>query len=361
MRKFSRLLAATVILLCFCKGNKNPVSFGYGRSDFAIYFLADENLKMKDVYNKDMSELKLAPRPWLDADDIRFYDWSSHCIYLKKDKYSFIPGYQKGEQSLFPDEWANRPLVAVADGHKCYPAYFNSLLLSDYHFPAIVDLAYNSAYPADILYIQWDWLYKDNPQDHETAKSALSRLGLFHGGISVTFDTTDVNTIRVLNNSDISTISYKFTLTNNDIDDLYVPDPDKMGSGLFHHFTNGVVFKNIATYKTYMASQRTVDPIPSPDYWSPDWYTKMPSGTSLQRTVILKGYPHFSEGEYMFQFRYGGQIRGMEKEVREATDGRYWLGPTRSNILIFNYAEGKSNVKAASNFTKALTLTNQGD
>jgi len=27
----------------------------------------------------------------------------------------------------------------------------------------------------------------------------------------------------------------------------------------------------------------------------------------------------------------------MEKEVRELADGRYWLGPTRSNILVWSF------------------------
>jgi hypothetical protein len=77
--------------------------------------------------------------------------------------------------------------------------------------------------------------------------------------------------------------------------------------------------------------------IPSIDHWSPDWFIKLESGHSIQRTVILRGYSYFPTGEYIFEFRYDGKIFGMEKEVRELADGRYWLGPTRSNILVWSF------------------------
>jgi len=73
------------------------------------------------------------------------------------------------------------------------------------------------------------------------------------------------------------------------------------------------------------------------NYWSPDWYTRLKSGESMQRTVVLKGYPHFPPGEYMFQFRYNGPSRNMEKENRELADGRYWIGPARSDVLVWRY------------------------
>ena len=53
--------------------------------------------------------------------------------------------------------------------------------------------------------------------------------------------------------------------------------------------------------------------------------------------MIVKGYPYLPTGEYIFQFKYNGPIIGMEKKVREIENGRYWLGPTRSNILVWNF------------------------
>jgi len=91
---------------------------------------------------------------------------------------------------------------------------------------------------------------------------------------------------------------------------------------------------------------------------SPDWFTKLKNGHSIQRTVILKGYPYFPTGEYIFQFKYSGQIRGMEKEVRELADGRYWLGPTRSNILVMVW-EAEEDSSSRKNVTKKYYLKNK--
>jgi len=336
------------MLLFSCERNKNPI-YSYGENDlsFAIYFLLDDDLKMKDVYNKDLNELILAPTPWLCAKDIRFYDWSSHCIYLKKDKTHLIPGWQKGKKfNLFPSEWADKPFVVTANGQKCYLGYFFRIELSmmEWIAPMIGDVGFNNIYPSDVIWIDWRWLYHDYPQNNPIVKNSLINAGLYHGGISVTFDPSDVNTLRMVENADTSTISYKFTITNNDVDNLYIIDPDKTGSDLFHWFTNGLTFQDINTKKIGEPRWRKYVSPPSLDYWSPDWFTKLKSGHSIQRTVILKGYPYFPTGEYIFQFKYNGQALAMEKEVRELTDGRYWLGPTRANVLVWNFKESEDSL-----------------
>ena len=343
---FALILLASVV---GCSVNKNPL-YPYGENDFAfaIYFLLDDDLKMKDVYDKDLKQLKLSPIPWLCDEDIRFYDWSSHCIYLKKDKTHFFPNWENNKFNEFPPEWADKPFVVVENGNRCYTGYFESVFSHYWIAPSIWDFM-NSRYPRDVLFIDWTWLYHDYPQNNPNVKNALMNAGLYHGGISVTFDTTDA--ILDIENADTSTVTYKFTITNNDEDDLYVIDPDKTGSDLFHWFTNGLTFQNIETNKIYEPRWRKYVEPPSRDYWSPDWFTKLKSGHSIQRTVVLKGYPYFPTGEYIFQFMYDGQISGMEKEVRELADGRYWLGPTRSNILVMVW-EAKDDSLSKRNVTR---------
>lgn len=320
----------------FCEWN-NPFSSsernGYA---FAIYFLRDETLKMENVYEKDIDQLKLSSEPWLCDKDIRFYDWSSHCIYLKEDKTHFFPNWENDTFSEFPAEWADKPFVVVANGKRCYMGFFLSALSHYWIAPEIFD-GINNGYPKDIIFIDWTWLYHDYPQNNPDVKSALINAGLYHGGIGITFDTTDTTTLRMVENADTSTISYKFTITNNDKDDLYIIDPDKTGSDLFHWFTNGLTFQNIETNEIYRAQWRKHAQPSSLDYWSSDWFTKLESGQSIQRTVLLKGYPYFPSGEYQFEFKYDSQRRGMEKENREIETGRYWIGPTRSNVLVWNF------------------------
>jgi len=337
--KLNRLLLIILLLILYtCDRKKNPL-YQYDENDFAfaIYFLQDENLKMKDVNSEDVNELKLSPKPWLCDKDIRFYDWSSHCIYLKKDKTHFFPNWENNKFNEFPPEWADKPFVVVANGKRCYLGHFEHSALSHLWLAPTITDGYNSGYPSDVLFVDWIWLYHDYPQNNPNVKSALMKAGLYHGGISVTFDTTDTNTLRMVENADTSTISYKFTITNNDENNLYVLDPDKTGSGLFHRFTNGPVFKNLESGKLYESRWKKTVKLPSLEYWSPDWFIKLESGHSIQRTVILRGYSYFPTGEYIFEFRYDGKIFGMEKEVRELADGRYWLGPTRSNILVWSF------------------------
>jgi len=338
------LIGLVWISIFIVRCSRNPFSNSNSDHHFGIYFLADTTLKMKDVIeneiNMNLEGIELQSEPWISEKDINFYDWSSHCIYLKKDKAHLIPGWsEENRYNVFPDEWADRPFMVKANGKKCYLGYFSRVELSKNMWiaPMLGDVGLNSMYPQDVIFIDWIWLYYDYPQNNSEVKNALLDAGLYHGGISITFDTTDTNTLRMIENADTSTISYKFTITNQDKDNLYIIDPDKTGSDLFHWFTNGLTFQNIETKKIYEPRWRKHVSPASYDYWSPDWFTKIKSGHSIQRTVILKGYPHFPTGEYLFEFRYNGQIRGMEKEVREIEDGRYWLGPTRSNILVWNF------------------------
>lgn len=324
-----------ILILLFLFG---CVNFEDDAPSFAIYFLKDSTLTMKDREDKNIDELKLSNNAWLTQNDIEFYDWSSHCIYLKKDKTFLFPNWENNNFNEFPPEWEDKPFVVVANGQRKYMGYFESMTLSSYPWIApIISDGCNSGYPSDILFIDWAWFYHDSPLNNLDIKNALKSAELYHGGISVTFDTTNSNTMNMINNDDTSTISYQFTITNNDEDDLYVFDPNKMGSDLFHYFTNGPVFQNIENKLLYNSRYKEYITLPSYDYWSKEWFIKLESGYSINRTVTLKGYLYFPDGEYLFQFIFPGIIFGMEKDIRKLTDGRYWVGPTRSNVLVWNF------------------------
>jgi len=69
--------------------------------------------------------------------------------------------------------------------------------------------------------------------------------------------------ILILENSDISTIQYTFRLTNTDSEDLYVFDPDKTGSSVFHYYTNGIDFWDESTGMYLFSSQYKVRKMPN--------------------------------------------------------------------------------------------------
>lgn len=328
-----------LIFLISCEYISSPDNKSV-KSQFGIYFLKDEELKISDICDIPINELQQKNNPWISEKDIDFYDWSSHCIYLNKTKSNFIKGWEEGNiYNTFPKKFADKPFIVKADNKTCYSGYFSQADLSNeyYTYPVIEDLGINSIYPDNVLIIEWIYLFHESPLNNDDVKNILIDSDIFHGGIKINFDQDDTNTIKIIENSDTSTISYKFTITNNDIDDLYIIDPDKTGSDLFHYFTNGPVFQNIETNELYEARRRKRINLPSLDYWSQSWYSKIESGKTIERTVVLKGYPKFKSGEYLFEFKYNGQNIGIDKHKDSLSDGRFWLGPTRSNVITIQY------------------------
>ncbi|MBP7460780.1 MAG: hypothetical protein KBA26_05790 [Candidatus Delongbacteria bacterium] len=357
-----RTLLLILIILSAC--NKIPFLSHDDDDDahrFAIYFLKDDTLKIKHVINQDINDLELASSPWISDQDIRYYDWSSHCIYLKKDKTSIIPGWKNKLTKAFPEEWSYKPFVVVANGTKCYMGYFEraiSIFEKWWHTPYCSDMM-NIIYPVDVLFIEWPFLYRDNPQDNPLAKKALIEAGLYHGGIEVYFDTLDYETMMMVENACTTTISYKITITNQDQDALYILDPDKCGSDNFHYYNNGPTFYDLSTEKTARAEWRNY-PSLGLDYWNPDWYTRIIPGESIKRRIELKGYPKFPCGEFLFEYRYNGND-DIEKEIREISDGRFWIGPTRSNILVWTYCDSTDNVLTEVNDRDKIELKKTAD
>lgn len=104
---------------------------------------------------------------------------------------------------------------------------------------------------------------------------------------------------------------------------MYVLDPDKMGINLFHYFCIGLSFQNS---NEYISSDYSEVEKPEPyDLLKPEWFTKIKSGTLIDRTVFLKGYPHIPSGKYNCSFYFFTPIN-IDKQDRETSDGRYWLG-----------------------------------
>ncbi len=79
---------------------------------FAIYLPEDMNTDYIKQGKYELSNLQLRDEPWLSIDDIDFYDFSTHYIYLK----------QRGK--ALPS-WTS-PFVVVANGERCYLGQFHS-------------------------------------------------------------------------------------------------------------------------------------------------------------------------------------------------------------------------------------------
>ncbi len=315
-----------LLLLTSCK-KENPI-IPVNNEGFAIYFLKDSTLKIKDIPNKDINSLELEETPWISDRDIEFYDFSSHCIYLKMDKSYFFPDYK----SIFelPFSWIEKPYVVVAGKKIRYVGYIQSALYTKipWPFPDISDIEIRY-YPSDILHLDWDFAFTIDKRNNEYVKKSLKDLNLLHEGLTVTIDSLWID------NSDTTSIRYQITIKNNEKDNLYVLDSDKMGTGLFHYFTNGPMLYNANNNTFYESIYKTIVK-PNPyNYYDINWFTKINAGKSLTRNIALRGYSRLPKGEYHCELTFNNPVN-INKKDRLLFDGRYWIGPTKSETIGFN-------------------------
>lgn len=322
----------TIGLLCIAGCSEdNPVIPSVKKENiFAIYFLKDTTLTIKNIMNSNshpfmtnLGELKLADKPWITQDDIAFYEWSSQNIYLKKDKSYFFAG-QLQLNYRFPKSWTDRPWIVVANGIPCYAGYFlTEQSINLYPFPEINAL-HVGLYPTDILTSTWYWWFTGQDiRFNESVKEALIQCGLYHGGIDVSIDTTNLP-IKVFSDT---TVEYTLKFQNNDKDNIYIFDPDKVDQGIFLYYSGGPNFLNVETGESYSTKNWKGKETGSLfEEFHSEWYTVLKSGESTKRTFRLKSSPSIIlPGTYLVQCRYGAPMYGMEKNIRQTSQGRYYI------------------------------------
>ncbi|MFC1543577.1 hypothetical protein ACFL4K_03450 [Candidatus Neomarinimicrobiota bacterium] len=291
-------------------------------SDFALYFLTDDTLRAYEAMQQEITELALEPEPWLSEEDIRFYDFSSHCIYLKTDKGDYFESYDEGRFDLLMD----KPFVVVAGGTRYYVGSLHSGALSSSPpgpYMSELDVWF---YPRDVMHISEAWGEEEDIRSMDQIREALTVLHLYHGGLDLSLDA-----VSVIENADTATVQYTFTITNDDYDDLLILDPDRMGSARFHYFTNGVNFRQGSAYY-YSRYKDVIKPEPF-DSWESEWFTEIKAGESLQRTVQLRGYPRLPAGSYNCYLRFSNPTE-IEREDRYSSGARYWLGGITSDEIV---------------------------
>jgi hypothetical protein len=289
-----------------------------GTSDFAIYFLEDLSIRTIQVVDQDPSEIELETYPWLSSKDIDFYDFSSHCIYLKADKNNFFENLKEYYQ--FPPSWVGKPFVVIAGGERCYIGSFHSVMLSTAPVVPYMNELDIGGYPEDVMHISRAWGNSPDLRNDERVRNSLIKTNLYHAGLHL-----ELNSVVILENADTSTVQYTFTITNDDQDNLYTIDPDLMGSERFHYFTNGVVLWNKTTQNLASEYKTTI----SSDPLQLECFTKIESNQSIQRMVTLKGYPEIPKGNYTCDFEFAGPP--IQRDQRILTDGRIWMGEISSN------------------------------
>ena len=312
------VVCSVVLFVLGCAKESNPVASKGQHGLFEIYFLKDSMMTAYAASKLNINQLVLNDNPWLTDNGIEFYDFSCHCIYLKEDKSRYFEGYDKSSEVR---PWSRgNAFVVVANAERCYVGSLHSAVLSSAPWGPYMDELSVWHYPADVMHISKAWNDTNDVRNDNRIQQTLISLGLYRGGISVR-----LQSVNVVENSDTSTVEYVFTLRNADRDNLLVPDPIKMGTELFHYFTNGVVFQSDGAMFQSLYKKTSSPPVK----WDAAWFTELPANASTQRTVRLKGYPRVTPGTYSCSFTFAGPIE-IAKENRSLAEGRIWLGEVES-------------------------------
>ena len=331
-RKSCRVLFILIVLFLFgCHKIDNNINTSC--HNFAIYLLKDPNIKINDILsyelvNQDsqaLAKIELQQNAWLSDNDIQMYDFSCHLLYLKRSKYTFLP---MPVQLDVPSSWYDRPFMVVANGLRRYLGCFKGMFAESFWPVPVIDCSYNFLYPEDLLVISWEWFNHNETDNRNDAfvKDALNRAGILHNGLNLR-----LRNIGIPENSDTATVEYTFTLINNDVDNLYVLDPDNMGSELFHFYNIGPQFVKSDELGVRTASLKKPFLPQQSDTLNLNWFIKINSGDSITRFVSLRGYPFFPSGDYECETTYDC-IR-IPKIRRTLNDGRFWIGPTKSKLI----------------------------
>ena len=286
---------------------------------FAIHILRDTTLWHYEVLDIPLSELEINENAWLSIEDIEFYDFTAHCMYLKRNKKEIF-----GRDPIYFDiysKYYHRPFVVTADSQRCYLGFFYPTFSSSAAvlIPAIGE---RSALcdPEDVLMIDEPWYGNDSRFDGRV-KLAFEKAGKLKEGLSVW-----LHNINVTVSGDSVDVSYTFSVINNDDEDIYFPDPDKM-NGYFFFYQNGLFF-NDAENSFHINGESTT---PEPhDSWDINWFTLLEGKNSVERTINIKSGRNIPVGKYDCYFYLTGP-RKIDKTDRYINGARIWLGIIKSN------------------------------
>jgi len=247
----------------------------------------------------------------LTAKDIDYYDLSTHFIYLK------------GTNSFLTDKLVRDSFQIYANSEKIYKGTFHSWYMSSMPLgPAIytpglfygdylVPITYGSYINQDGKKVPPIDLRSD-PRIIEALKSWNQlHVGLQCEILSVQFKSS-------------GKVSLELELINNDSFNYYYLDPEKMGLGLFHYFTNGLSLWSPTLKQSFENHIQHIQPDPW-DSWDMNWLSLI---RSREKKVIRINYIDFdpiTAGQYKLYFRFPG-LSHVEKAELVQRNGRIWLG-----------------------------------
>jgi len=304
-----RAIAPLVILLFWaagCETEQNP--------EWAVHPPApDFPLLLTDGFC-----LVSGNRVVLDRYDIDYYDFSSHLIYLNETG-AFEEKYQKpGTACVYADSIKIYELSLVSHFASYIPQgpviWYPLIFYPDY--TVHIDMAWYYAY---------EWLDKPDPREDPNIVEALERYGQFRHGLQ-----GEISAVRY---TPPGHVELELELLNEDSLNYYYYDPEKMGMGVYHYFTNGLFINDTATHKTYTHDVTHVQ-LEAGSGTGLEWMSLLEAGSSATITLIYDSFDEIPPGTYFADFVFPGPHSVAERGELEQEDGRIWLGDLDMSSII---------------------------
>lgn len=252
----------------------------------------------------------------LDLSDIDYYDFSTHIVYLEENN--------RLEGDFDQLHGAN----IIANGSEIYPLKIHDLYLSTMpvgpHIQSLTDNFGDFAFRISFSdFPDGSGSSIQDPRSDARIVSALKKHHKYRAGLSIETESIE---------RDGNQIKLKIKLRNLDSQNYYFLDPNKMGEGLFHYFTNGLGFFDPQQME-YQQNKIEHEQPESHLYWSLDWMSVI-KGKESKTFEFTYPFEHLPTGrDLKFSFAFPSpELSIKQRSDLEQQGGRIWLGSVRMEL-----------------------------
>jgi hypothetical protein len=250
--------------------------------------------------------------------DIEFYDYSTHLVYLKDGTTFSYDGYGSFQVLVAGKEIYSgsihpgfSSMLPMGPHIACMPSHYD-----DY----IISFGFRKLFGPDGIELE-------DPREDHRIRDALNRHGKLRDGLSCEIISVE---FYPSNKKELT-----LKISNNDQSEILYLDPEKMGTGLFHYFTNGLtLYDRFEPEKSYTHHTEIVMAEPWND-WQKDWLSVLGSQESKTISITYNDFDQMVPGQYRAVFTYPGLSYQVKREELFQPQGRIWLGSTDAEKLFF--------------------------
>ena len=271
---------------------------------------------IKTLYNNGFS-IKFDNSEVYNSRSIDFYDGSSHIIYLKEGKYFTCDGRNSfsvkvGDQEIYSGHIEHSRTPVIRDGPVIRTA--------DMRANNIIPIGLNDTF----LSVDWPYSNGSDPRNSKKVIDALKSEGLYREGISARI----IDIKKTYNNG----ISLNIRITNNDSEEIYYLDPDRLGNRRYHYFTDGLTLTD-PKLNNYLNNAQYEVPTQSP-LWRDEWMSLLEVGESKTINIVYPDFDELPVGSYYATFTFPGSGPPEGSGDIWYKNGRIWLGDLQISKIV---------------------------